>query len=211
MTDLQTLLQESIAKGISYAEYQATGDALFAEKKTSPTDVEAAAPKMLEYTNLNFARMHRLDKTIKIGAELQATISQIQRPVVVLVISEVWCGDAAQNLPMLAKMADAAPNLELKIVWRDSNLPLIDAYPTRGGRSIPKVVLVDAQNHEELAVWGARPAAAQALVDAHKADPQESYEDFVKSLHLWYTKDKTVCQQSEFQAIFARLLAENKI
>lgn len=211
MTDLQTLLQSSIAKGISYAEYQATGEALFAENKTSPTDVEAATPKMLEYTKLNFARMSRLDKTIKIGAPLQAVLSQIKKPLVLLVIAEVWCGDAAQNLPMLAKMAEAAENIELKIVWRDSNLPLIDAYPTRGGRSIPKAVLVDAQSYEELAVWGARPAAAQALVDAHKADPQESYEDFVKSLHLWYTKDKTACQQSEFQAIFAQLLAANKI
>lgn len=211
MTDLQTLLQASIAKSISYADYQATGQALFAENKTSPTDVAPAAPKMLEYTNLNFARMSRLDKTIKIGAPLQAVISQIKKPIVLLVIAEVWCGDAAQNLPMLAKMADAAANIELKIVWRDSNLPLIDAYPTRGGRAIPKVIVVDAQSYQELAVWGARPAAAQALVDAHKADPQESYEDFVKSLHLWYTKDKTAGQQSEFQAIFAQLLADNKI
>lgn len=210
MTTPTELLQKSIENGISYAEYCAMGRELLAKKRSSPSDEEEPKPFMLEYTELNLARMTRLDKTIELGAELLEQLAQLDNRLVFLLISEVWCGDAAQNVPLLAKIAEASGGkIELKIVWRDSNLTLIDQYLTNNARMIPKLVILDAQNLEELATWGARPKAAQDLVFAYKANPEGlSYEDFVKNLHLWYTKDKTMSQQSEFRAIFAQILAK---
>jgi hypothetical protein len=210
MTDQQQLLKTSIEKGISYEEYCAIGRELLSKKRSSPSDTEEPKAFMLEYTELNLARMARLDKTIVLQPELLAQLAQLDRKITFLLVSEVWCGDAAQNVPLLAKIAEASGGkIELKIVWRDTNLALIDQYLTNNARMIPKLVVLDAENLEELATWGARPKEAQDLVFAYKANPDGvSYEDFVKNLHLWYTKNKTMSQQSEFQAIFAQILAK---
>lgn len=205
---MKNLLRDAIAKGIDYQTYITTAKTLLDARRSSPSDQDEASPKMQEYTSLNLARMSRLDKTISIGENLQAQLYALQSPITFLLISEAWCGDAAQNVPLIAKMADSVAAIDLRIVWRDSNLELMDNFLTRGGRGIPKLVILDSDSLEVLATWGPRPAAAQALVDAHKANPQESYDEFVKNLHLWYTKDKTISQQSEFQAIFANLLAK---
>lgn len=205
---MKNLLRDAIAKGIDYETYITTAKTLLDARRSSPSDKDEASPKMQEYTSLNLTRMSRLDKTININENLQAQLYALQSPITFLLISEAWCGDAAQNVPLIAKMADSVAAIDLRIVWRDSNLELMDNFLTRGGRGIPKLVILDSDSLEVLATWGPRPAAAQALVDAHKANPQESYDEFVKNLHLWYTKDKTISQQSEFQAIFADLLAK---
>src|SRR5215217_2298139 len=60
-----------------------------------------------------------------------------------LVISEGWCGDAAQILPILNKMALASDKkIDLRIVLRDENDELMSQYLTNGGKAIPKVIVI---------------------------------------------------------------------
>jgi hypothetical protein len=53
------------------------------------------------------------------------------------VLSEDWCGDAVNSVPYLARLAELAPNLDLRVLARDENPDLMDAHLTRGSRSIP--------------------------------------------------------------------------
>jgi len=100
-------------------------------------------------------------------------------------------------LPIIAKMADISSHISLKILLRDENLDIMDAFLTNGGRSIPKLICLDANTLELKWDWGPRPAPAQDLLRIHKTKPDESHEDFVKQVQLWYAKDKSRTLQKE--------------
>src|SRR6185436_12705370 len=53
-----------------------------------------------------------------------------------LVLTEDWCGDAVNTLPVLAAISNRARNLDLRILSRDANLELMDAHLTGRSRSI---------------------------------------------------------------------------
>ena len=59
-----------------------------------------------DFTRLNDQRMKRLDKTIKIDADSEVKIKGIVKKTTWLVLTESWCGDAAQTLPVMNKITD---------------------------------------------------------------------------------------------------------
>src|SRR5690606_32700017 len=105
---------------------------------------------LVDYTKLNDRRMKRWDKTIKVSDSLQKMIAEFNHPVTWLVITESWCGDAAHVLPALHKIVELNENLNMKIVLRDDNPELMDAFLTEGSRSIPKVIMVDEKTGDVL-------------------------------------------------------------
>jgi hypothetical protein len=199
------LLQTKIPQGISYAEYRQLGKSLLAQDKSSPSDQEAANPKMLAYTKLNLQRMDRWDKTFQLTAEEVAWLQSLNRPLDFVILSEVWCGDAAQNVPLLARIVDYLPQGQVQILFRDSHLDLMDQYLTNGGRSIPKLIVVERSSGQVLATWGPRPAPAQELVMAYKANPTKSFEEFAEDLHAWYAKDKGQSLKAEIFELLKNL------
>jgi len=183
-----------LAGAFSYGEYRSHVDRLLQEGKTTG---ENHAEQMLEYTRLNVHRMSRIDRTVKLTAGTKQLLAGLDRDLVWLVLTEAWCGDAAQNVPVLSMMADAAPRVTLRLLLRDAHLDIMDRYLTNGGRAIPKLVCLDAGTLAELGTWGPRPEPAQAMVREHKADPQEPYSEFVKKVQLWYARDRGLTIQDE--------------
>lgn len=188
------------AKSIDYQTYLALTHDLVSEGKTSgPNQSEDLAA----YTKLNLQRMERLNKTIVLQPELIQALKNIKAPQTWLVITEAWCGDAAQNIPLFAKLADVHPYIKLRFVFRDENLDLIDRYLTNGGRAIPMLIVFD-ENHKEVFKWGPRPTMAQEMVNEYKQNPVQDMETFKTLLHTWYAKDKTHQQQAEFIALLGK-------
>lgn len=188
------LKQEEINAAISYKAYMEFMQRLVAVGKTSgPNQSEEFA----QYTKMNLKRMQRLNKTIKLTDELAEACNQIKKEITFLALTEYWCGDAAQNLPLFNKLAELNKNLSFKLLFRDENLGLMDAFLTNGGRSIPKVIVLDSNKLEVLGSWGPRPTPAQELVIAFKQKGEGDYQDFLKEIQLWYAKDKTLSQQAE--------------
>lgn len=159
---------------------------------------------MLEYTRMNVHRMNRLDKT-ELTPSLVSVLKSYPRNLTWLVITEAWCGDAAQNIPQLALMADAAPNIELKLILRDEQLDVMDQYLTNGARSIPKMVVLETESLKELATWGPRPAEAQKLLAEWKANPTVPKEQFLADMQKWYAKDKSLSLMAELEALLTQL------
>jgi hypothetical protein len=149
------------------------------------------------YTSLNEKRMKRLDKTTKLTEETTAAVSKIDKPVTWLVITEGWCGDAAQSIPVIAKMAAQNPNVDLKLILRDEHLEIMDAFLTNGGRAIPKIVALDTETLDVLGSWGPRPVEAHEMFWKAKNSPDFNYPEIQKELQLWYAKDKTLNTQKE--------------
>lgn len=166
------------------------------------TTGEDQSEEMVAYTKLNLARTVRNEKTVKLLPELQYALAQAPK-MTWLVITEPWCGDSSQVMPVLVLMADAAPNIGMRVVLRDQHLELMDRYLTHGGRSIPKLIAFDPQGNE-LFTWGPRPKTAQDMVWANKDLPvaqQLPKEEIYAMVHGWYAADKGVSIQQEILAL----------
>jgi Thioredoxin len=183
-----------LAKAITYQAYTALFASLLAQDRTTGPDQSAA---MVHFTQLNQQRMHRLDKVIELLPETVTLIRGISLPQTWLVLTEAWCGDAAQSVPVMHAVAALNPLIELKLLLRDENLGLMDQYLTNGvSRSIPKLIGVDTTTSEELFVWGPRPAPLQEIFMQLKAEGME-FHQIKEELQRWYNKDKTVTIQQE--------------
>ena len=103
-----------------------------------------------------------------------------------LVLSEDWCGDAVNTVPVLAKLAQLTPNLDLRILARDANPDLMDAHLSGTSRAIPVVMALDA-DFAERGWWGSRPAEVQRWVLSEGAllDKTERY----RHVRTWYARD----------------------
>ena len=104
-----------------------------------------------------------------------------------LVISEDWCGDAANTVPVLAGLAERVPGVEFRILPRDQYPTVMDRYLTNGSRSIPIAIGLD-QNFRELGHWGPRPSELQAWVMANK-DTMPKDQRYAEA-RRWYARDK---------------------
>ena len=191
---MKDIIKKSLKSTYTYQEYKDLVRALLAEgKATGPNQSE----DITNYSMLNDKRMKRLDKTIKISDETISEIQNLKEPQTWLVLTEGWCGDAAQNLPVINKMADLNENIQLKLVLRDENLELMDLFLTNGGQSIPKLIVLD-KDHNVLNTWGPRPAIATKLVADYKATHGVLDAQLKENLQVWYNKDKGKSTQDDF-------------
>lgn len=191
---MKEIITKSLENTYTYLEYKNLVKHLLAEgKSTGPNQSEA----LTNYSLLNDKRMKRLDKTIKLTENTQLEIAKVTAPQTWLVITEGWCGDAAQNLPVIAKMASLNSNIELKLVLRDENLELMDLFLTNGGRSIPKLIILD-NDLNVLNTWGPRPSIATKMVADYKAEHGALDANFKQDLQVWYNKDKGQSTQNDF-------------
>ena len=139
------------------------------------------------YLELNEARFKRISKTFTPSKEFTDTVQGITKPSHWIIITEPWCGDAAQSVPLLLKLINQIPNAHLTLELRDQST-LIDQYLTNGGKGIPKVIVRDAEGND-LLVWGPRTREAQELFNGLKAEGVE-LKLLHESLHGWYAKDQ---------------------
>ncbi|SMO91135.1 thioredoxin family protein [Fodinibius sediminis] len=189
---------ELIAESMSYQEYRSMIDGLLEEDKTTGTNHSEA---MIGYTRMNVHRMNRLDKQVQLSAPLKEALKAVDDSWIWLVLTEAWCGDAAQNIPPVARMAEQNDNIALRLILRDENLDIMDEYLTNGGRSIPKLVCLDADTLEEIGTWGPRPATAQSMIQQMKQEEDPDKKEWVKKIQKWYAKNRTEELQSEFTAL----------
>ncbi len=183
---MKEIIENSLGKAISYSEYRNLVKELLAEGKSTGL---TQSDDLLNYSLLNDKRMKRLDKTIKISEETIAKLKDIKEPQTWLVLTEGWCGDAAQNLPVINKIAEENSNIKLKLVLRDENIELMDKFLTNGGRSIPKLIALDEKN-EVINTWGPRPTVATKMVVDYKSEYGSLDAEFKKDLQVWYNKNK---------------------
>ena len=183
----EIIVQNALSKAMSYDAFRTLMDEHAAQgTSTGPKQTEA----LTNYTMLNQRRFKRLDKTTKLRPEDIAIIEDFKGDVTWLVITESWCGDAAQTMPVMQKIALLSDGITVKVSLRDENLELIDEFLYNGGRSIPKLVAVDNNTGKILGDWGPRPSKATQLVDDYKAEHGKLTPEFKQDLQVWYNKDK---------------------
>lgn len=197
---METIIQSSLANSITYETYRNTIDTLLKERKSTGHEQSEA---LTHYSELNVTRMNRLEKTMTIAAEFVEQLKALKGDYLWLVISEGWCGDAAQLVPIFHKMAELSPNIEMKIALRDDNNALMNLFLTNGARSIPKLIILDKNTLEILGDFGPRPQGAKQLILDYKAEHGVVDETAKTNLQLWYLHDKGLSTQKEIMAVMA--------
>lgn len=182
-----SLIENSLKNSFSYNQYRSHITDLL-EKGLSTGNTQSE--DLHHYTTLNEVRMNRLDKTIIVPDEIKHKLDKLKKEHILLVISEGWCGDAAQIVPVINKIAEETGALELKIVLRDENDELMNDYLTNGARSIPKLVLVEKESLTARGSWGPRPHDAAKLITDFKAAHGVINEEAKTELQKWYLHDK---------------------
>lgn len=105
-----------------------------------------------------------------------------------LIVTEDWCGDAVNTVPVLARLA-AEAGAELRVLKRDEHPELMEGYLTGGSRSIPIAIVLDAA-FRPVGHWGPRPAELQAFVLREKAAGVRPAKEIYRDVRSWYARDR---------------------
>jgi len=201
---MKNTIQQTLLNSFSYSDYRKKVTELIAEgKSTGHTQSE----DLLKYSELNETRMNRLEKTIEVTPEAKTKLENLDKKYIWLVLSEGWCGDAAQIVPVIYKMAEATDKVELKIALRDDNDALMQHFLTNGGKAIPKLIVLDAETLEVVLDWGPRPHGAKQLIIDYKAAHGVVDETAKIELQKWYLHDKGISIQNEITEMHEQVLS----
>jgi len=198
-------MKSYVEKSISFKEYLKLIDDLIAEGKTTGENQSEA---MFNYGKLNRQRMKRLEKTAEINDALKEKAGRVKANWIWLIITEGWCGDAAQNISIIKKIASESASIETRYVLRDENLELMDAYLTNNARSIPKLICFDAETLEEVGTWGPRPQAAMNYFYEMREQGIEKPQ-MMENLQRWYLQDDEQSIQREFENLLDEWTAQS--
>ncbi|SHG88205.1 Thioredoxin [Flavobacterium micromati] len=191
---MKTTIAKALFNSHPYLEYRKLVSDLLLENKSTGHE---QSDDLTHYSSLNETRMNRLDKTITISDENKQKLSRLKGEYIWLVISEGWCGDAAQLLPIVEKMAIESGKIELRIVLRDENEDFMKLFLTNKSKSIPIVVIIDKVTGSVLGKWGPRPKGATELIENYKKEFGVIDETIKTNLQMWYLYDKGVSTQNE--------------
>lgn len=201
ITESTIITPELIASALTYDQYVTLSSDLFEQGRTTSDAPDYNTPEILGYARLNLHRMSRLDKLTVVNHDLKAAMAKVSEPWIWLVLTESWCGDAAQAVPVLHRIAEESPTVDIRFLLRDKNPVVMNAYLTNGGRSIPKLICLRASDLSELGTWGPRPAALQALMNDWRTEQTNGapipYQEVIERAQRWYNEDRTASVQHE--------------
>lgn len=200
---MKSIVAKALFNSYSYPEYRKLVTDLLSEGKSTGNE---QSENLTRYTSLNEARMNRLGKTIRVSEDTIDKLQKLDNHYIWLVISEGWCGDAAQILPIINKMAlESNKKIDLRIVLRDENDELMSHYLTNDGRAIPKVIVICKEAGIVRTDWGPRPKGATELMADYKKEFGVIDEKIKTDLQLWYLADKGISVQKELLEIMENI------
>ena len=191
---MKKTIEAALKKSISFEQYNSLFESLVAEGKTTgPNQSEG----YVGFTKLNWSRYKRALKQVELSQQTRQVLSSLKESITLLIITEAWCGDASQVLPVIELISEAAPKITSKLVLRDEHEELMNQFLTNGGKSIPKVIVLDEEKNV-LASWGPRPSVLQKQVVAYKTEnPTATGMDVSGLVQKWYNEDKGQTTQNE--------------
>ena len=116
----------------------------------------------------NRHKMEALREAQALEPQALGFLAALPRPVHVIAIAEDWCGDVVRHVPVLQRLAEAAPNLKLRFITRQQWPDVFTRFLTNGGEAIPKFVFL-SERFVESGNWGPMPSAERRIVARGKA------------------------------------------
>ncbi len=200
---MEQIIHNSLATAQSYKEYKEMVLSLIKEGKSTGSEQNESRS---HFSKLNNQRMKRLDKQTKLSEETLIKTQRIQKDFTWLVLTESWCGDAAQTLPVINKFAEANEKIDLKVVLRDENEDLMNQFLTNGSKSIPKLIVVENESKKVVGSWGPRSEKAAQMVLDYKEKHGKIDDKFKMDLQNWYNADKGANIEKELLDLINELI-----
>lgn len=201
MKNTSVITIQHLQKAYSYESYRKLIDDLLQQNKTTGNH---HSEEYLEYTQLNVQRMKRWDKVCEIYDEFKVFLQKIHKKIYMVVLTEAWCGDTANLVPIFEKIKLQNPQfLSFLLLLRDENPDVMDDNLTNGSRSIPKLIFLD-ENLQKLTTWGPRPQPLTQLIQEWKSKGL-TYKEYSEKIQLWYAKDKSLTTQKEIFEILKNI------
>lgn len=198
------LIKNSLIKSYTYSQYRdLMAQMLIQGMSTGHQQSEA----LTHYSILNQVRMNRLDRTLTIPVKIENKFQNLKNKYIFLVFTESWCGDAAQTMPVINKIA-LLKGFDYRVILRDDNEELMSHFLTNGSKSIPKLLILDAETQDFIASWGPRPEDAVQLVNDLKVKYGSFTDEAKTELQKWYLYDKGISTMLEIYDILQK--AENR-
>ncbi len=200
---MKKIIENSIRTAKSYTAYKEMILELLKQGKSTGVN---QSDELFQFTKLNNQRMKRLDKQTKLNEVALTKAQKINKEFTWMVLTESWCGDAAQTLPVINKFAEANDKIDLKVVLRDENEELMNQFLTNGSKSIPKLIVVDKQSKEVVGSWGPRSAKAAKMVSDYKLAHGKIDAKLKTDLQNWYNEDKGVHIEKEMVSLIESMI-----
>lgn len=178
-------------------EYLSKFQGLVASGKSSG---ENQSESYIEYTKINLKRTERVAKTLKFENRIIDDLSTVKENLKGIVLTEAWCGDASQTLPIMNQMFELIPNAEFSVIFMEQNKDLMEEFLTGSSRSIPILILLDG-NFDYKIHWGPRPREAQELLYDYQRDDSKEKSQFYIDLQVWYNKDRGISTINEIHQL----------
>lgn len=169
------------------------------------------------------AAMQRRLHEVTLPAGKLAIFGRLSERLRVLVMTEAWCGDSLMNLPVLARIVDAAPALDLRVVARSDVPELASYYAKRGVTHIPVFAFLNS-TFAEAALWEERPQAAHRRLDAWMSAHPEiqqmlsnpslsagereqkmaaAFPHLLEEMERWYAEELAAATAAEIKVLLA--------
>jgi len=116
----------------------------------------------------NREKMEALRQGLVLEPQVEGFLAALPRPVHVVAIAEDWCGDVVKQVPVLARMAQAAPGLRVRFISREQHPQVFTRFLTNGGEAIPKFIFL-SDRFVECGNWGPMPGALREVIARGKA------------------------------------------
>ena len=158
--------------------------------------------ELLERPKDNSELWRSIYKRAALDPEAVERVKSIEHPFHLLILNEDWCGDSVNILPYIARLAESTDHLEMRILGRDANRDLMDAHLTGKSRSMPVVIVYDADFREK-GWWGPRPGPLQRwVIEEGLALPKPDRYPLIRA---WYARDRGRTLVSEILSIIEKL------
>lgn len=92
---------------------------------------------------------------VQLTADQRRLVEGFTREIKVLVVCGIWCGDCVQQGPLIQRIAEASPRINLRWIDREEHQDLAERVMINHGLRIP-VVLFMAEDHELVSIMGDR-------------------------------------------------------
>jgi hypothetical protein len=170
--------------------------------------------------------LRRRLRTVRLRDDERAPFTWLTAPAYALALAEGGSLDSLMNLPILARVVEAAPGLELRVFVRGRSPKLAAAYQARGVAGDPVFSVFDAA-FREVGTWAGPPRPAQAHhalweaehpeLAAVRADPNLSeaqrrailrplYAGLLPQLECWYAAEFQAAAVAELRGLLAPLI-----
>jgi len=116
----------------------------------------------------NCDRMEALRQELTPERKVVKFLHALERPVHVVAIAEDWCGDVVRHVPVLQRLADAAPSLKVRFITREQHPDVFVRFLTNGAEAIPKFIFLN-DAFVECGNWGPMPEKCRELIARGKA------------------------------------------